>query len=119
MTPPTILVIDDDDAILELLQTLLSEAGYQVKAGRDVTAVYEIEKDPPALLLIDNWLDGKSGHDICLQLKNDPRTANIPVILISAIPKLAETAQRCRADDFIAKPFDVAVLLRKVAFFVM
>jgi len=63
------------------------------------------------LLLIDNWLQGKSGHDICFQLKNDSRTIAIPVVLISATAKLDETAQRCGADDFICKPFDIDDLL--------
>ncbi|TSJ41060.1 response regulator [Mucilaginibacter corticis] len=114
MAAATILVIDDDVDVLIILRTILNEAGYQVKTGKDVTAVYEIEKDPPALLLIDNWLEGKTGHDICWQLKNDPRTRSIPVILISATTKLDETARRCGADDYICKPFDLAEVLRKV-----
>lgn len=118
MITPTILVIDDDDAILKLLVSIFTDAGYLVNAGSDVTAVYEIEKHPPALLLIDNWLSGaKTGHDICFQLKNNPITQNIPVILISATAKLDETARRCGADDYIAKPFEIDELLQKVALF--
>lgn len=117
MNPPTILIIDDDEAILSLLKAILTDAGYNVITGRDVTSVYEIEKAPPALLLIDNWLEGKSGHDICWQLKNDPRTASIPVVLISATANLDETAERCRADSFICKPFDVDDLLNMVGKF--
>ncbi|TSJ41001.1 response regulator [Mucilaginibacter corticis] len=109
-----ILVIDDDEDVRLILSDILRQAGYQVKTGKDVTAVYEIEKDPPALLLIDNWLEGKTGHDICWQLKQDPRTQNIPVILISATTKLDETARRCGADDYICKPFDLVDLVNKV-----
>lgn len=114
ISAPTILVIDDDEDILYVITTILKDAGYQVTTGKDVTAVYEIEKNPPNLLLIDNWLEGKTGHDICWQLKSDPRTKAIPVILISATSKLDETAQRCGADDYICKPFDLDKLLEKV-----
>lgn len=114
-----ILVIDDEEDVVQILRTILTEAGYPVVTGRDVTAVYEIEKDPPALLLIDNWLSGgKTGHDICLQLKQDARTSGIPVILISATQKLDETARRCGADDFICKPFELEELLVKVRKFI-
>lgn len=118
MTDQTILVIEDDEDLLEIICQMLRAAGYQVVAGRDVTAVYEIEKNPPALLLIDNWLSGKTGHDICWQLKNDTRTEKIPVILISALSSLEETALRCQANDYICKPFDVEELLKKVKVFV-
>ena len=57
---------------------------------------------------------GKTGHDICYQLKQNPATSFIPVILISGTMNLAETAQRCGADGFICKPFDVDELLRQV-----
>lgn len=110
-----IMVIEDDADTLEIITTILTGAGYQVVAGKDVTAVYAIEKDPPALLLIDNWLAGdKTGHDICYQLKQNPTTSFIPVILISGTLNLEETARRCEANGFICKPFDVDELLRQV-----
>lgn len=110
-----IMVIEDDADTLEIITTILTGAGYEVATGRDVTAVYAIEKDPPALLLIDNWLSsGKTGHDICYQLKHNPATSQIPVILISGTLNLEETAERCGANDFICKPFDVDELLRQV-----
>jgi DNA-binding response OmpR family regulator len=101
---------------LEIITAILTGAGYQVIAGKDVTAVYAIEKEPPALLLIDNWLSGnKTGHDICYQLKQNPATSQIPVILISGTMNLEETATRCGANSFICKPFDLEDLLKKVS----
>ncbi len=109
------MVIDDDADTLEVITTILTNAGCQVVAGRDVTSLYAIEKEPPSLLLIDNWLSGdKTGHDICYQLKQNPGTSFIPVILISGTLNLEETAQRCGADGFICKPFDIDDLLRQV-----
>ncbi|MFD0749136.1 PleD family two-component system response regulator [Mucilaginibacter calamicampi] len=108
------MIIDDEAEILELLRHVLQEAGYEVMTGRDVTDLYEIEKDPPDLLLVDNWLEGKTGHDICYHLKTTPKTSDIPVLLISATPNLARTAESCLADDFIAKPFEITELLEKI-----
>jgi CheY-like chemotaxis protein len=115
MSKLTVMIIDDDADTLDVITTLLTDAGYEVVAGKDITTLYAIEKEPPALLLIDNWLSGeKSGHDICYQLKQNPATANMPVVLISATINLAETAERCQADGFITKPFDIDTLLSLV-----
>lgn len=115
MSKFTIMVIEDDADILEVIRTLLTQAGYEVVTGSDVTALYAIEKHPPDLLLIDNWLSGdKTGHDICYQLKQNPATTAIPVILISGTRNLQDTAERCGADGFIAKPFQADELLRQV-----
>jgi len=115
MSISTIMVIEDDIDQLDIITTILTDAGYRVTSGKDLTAVYAIEKQPPALLLIDNWLSGeKTGHDICYQLKQNPAMSFIPVILISGTMKLEETALRCGADAFICKPFDMDELLRQV-----
>jgi CheY-like chemotaxis protein len=115
MSKATIMVIEDDAEQLDILTTVLTSAGYLVTSGIDVTAVYAIEKHPPALLRIDNWLSGgKTGHDVCYQLKQNPATASIPVILISATVNLANTAQRCQATSYIIKPFDIDDLLSQV-----
>ena len=115
MSKSTIMVIDDDADTLDIITTILVDAGYQVTAGKDLTLLYDIEKQPPALLLIDNWLSGdKTGHDLCYQLKQHPTTSSIPVILISGTINLEDTAQSCGADGFICKPFDMDELLRLV-----
>lgn len=114
MSIVTLMVIDDDTDTLDIITTVLTDAGYKVVAGTDVTTLYAIEKHPPALLLIDNWLSGKTGHDICYQLKQNPATSFIPVILISGTLNLEDTAARCGANGFICKPFDIDDLLLKV-----
>ena len=116
MLKSTVFVIEDDADTLEIIATALTEAGYEVSAGKDITMLYGIEKQPPGLLLMDNWLSGdKTGHDICYQLKQNPATASIPVILISGTRNLEATAERCGADGFICKPFDIPELLKTVA----
>jgi DNA-binding response OmpR family regulator len=110
----TVMIIDDDLEIRQLIADILSNAGYNVQTGVGVTDLYEIEKAPPALILIDHWLNGKTGRDICYQLKTNPLTDDIPVVLISATSNLEQTALSCHADGFIQKPFDVDYLLETV-----
>ncbi|MBL4675574.1 MAG: response regulator [Mucilaginibacter sp.] len=117
MADKTVMIIDDDADTREVLKLILQMEGYTVRIGKDVTDLYEIEKNPPGLILLDNWLDGKTGHDICFQLKITPKTAAIPVVLISASLNLGRTAESCRADGFICKPFDNDDLLQTVARF--
>jgi DNA-binding response OmpR family regulator len=114
MAQQTIMIIDDDQDVLTIIRRVLEHEDYIVKTGYDVTDLYEIEKTPPDLLLIDNWLNGKTGHDICYHLKTTPKTSKIPVLLISATTNLAQTAQSCKADGFITKPFNLEELLLKV-----
>jgi len=111
----TLLIIEDDRDIMNVMVTALKGEGYSVQTGFDVTALFEIEKDPPALILLDNWLDGKTGHDICYQLKRSPKTQMIPVLLVSATQNLAQTAASCGADGFLMKPFELEELFEAVA----
>jgi DNA-binding response OmpR family regulator len=113
-TQKTVMIIDDDWEIRQLISEILTNAGYKVQTGVGVTDLYEVEKAPPSLILIDHWLDGKTGRDICYQLKTNHLTDKIPVVLISATTNLEETAKSCRADGFIQKPFEVDDLLEKV-----
>ena len=113
----TVMIVEDDADTLEIITAVLSDAGYRVIAGNGITTVYNIEKDPPDLLIIDNWLSGdKTGHDICYQLKQNPATSFIPVLLISGTMNLEDTAQRCGANGFICKPFYIDNLLDQVKF---
>ena len=70
--------------------------------------------DLPDILLLDMLLSGKDGREITKQLKSQDSTKHIPIILFSAYPSVEEDARRSGADDFIAKPFDIDVLLAKI-----
>ena len=80
------------------------------KIARDAIKQYE-----PQLILLDVFLAGIDGLQICQTLKSSPLTKHIPILLFSAFPKIAETAiHDYGADDFIAKPFEVSDLIKKV-----
>ena len=106
---PTLLVIDDEEMILSMLRDVLELEGYTVLLapnGREGLA--RVREAVPDLILTDVMMPVMDGHDLCHQLRADPRTAKIPVIGMSA-------AYRPQADDafdaMIAKPFDIPPLL--------
>ncbi len=113
---PKIYVIDDDIDLLRVVKSLLLKKGFNVSTfmdwnvARDAMKLYE-----PQLILLDVFLSGIDGLDICQKLKASPSTRHIPILMFSAFPKIAEIAiHDYGADDFIAKPFEVSELIKKV-----
>ncbi|WP_431200950.1 response regulator [Mucilaginibacter sp. P25] len=68
----------------------------------------------PNLILLDEWLNGVKGSQICQDLRNIDPCHTLPIVLISAVFQLPAVAAKCRADAFIAKPFDIDELVRIV-----
>jgi len=113
---PRIYVIDDDRDLLTVVKSLLLKKGFNVSIFNDWGIAKEaIKFFEPQLILLDVFLSGIDGLDICRKLKDSPVTRHIPILLFSAFPKIAETAiHDYGADDFIAKPFEVSDLIKKV-----
>ncbi|MEO8822259.1 MAG: response regulator [Ginsengibacter sp.] len=112
-----ILVVDDDIDILSVMEILLSMKGFEVEVtSKGENTIPKIESFKPDLILLDVLISGYDGRAICKQLKSNETTRNIPVIMFSAHPGAAATIADYGADDFIAKPFDVNNLMKKVNF---
>ncbi|WP_184545713.1 response regulator [Mucilaginibacter sp. FT3.2] len=112
-----ILAVDDDNDILEILQYILEESGYEVETLSDGHCLFDsIRKHQPDLILLDIMLGGLDGRELCKHLKGMKETHDIPVIMISASHSVPIKAQNHTdgPDDFIAKPFDLDVLLQSV-----
>ena len=111
-----ILIVDDDLAILEALDIMLQDAGYETetstKNGEYVDQSLKMQR--PDLIVLDILLSGHDGRAICKKLKSREATRHIPVILVSAHPNAEKSAFEAGADDFLAKPFDIDDLLAKV-----
>ena len=110
-----ILVAEDDLAISKAVTLLLEHAGYAVDPvleGLDILG--RMEKTLPDLLLLDVYMSGADGREICLQLKRNKMMKHIPIIMMTANNDVKKMAKEARADDFIAKPFDMFDLLRKI-----
>ena len=110
-----VLVVDDDELIRQLLATILAEEGYPVRSASDAyQAMEEVSTDLPGLLLLDLMMPGVSGIEFLTRLRRSEPWHDLPVILISAHPRVHEIAQELGAYAALAKPFDVAALLYQV-----
>ena len=109
-----IIVIEDNHDILELLGFILENEDYEVLASLDAELIKSLEDINPHLILLDENLGVQKGHKICLEIKANPGTSHLPVILISAVNGLPEIARKCKADNYIAKPFLIEDLLTLV-----
>ena len=120
----TVLVIDDDPDIRELVIWKLRQAGYATLAEGNgeaglVAACRDTGPDPsqpPDLVLVDWMMPKLSGIDVCRALRDNPRTAHIPVILLTAKAEEAEIERglAAGADDYIVKPFSPKEMLTRV-----
>jgi DNA-binding response OmpR family regulator len=113
---PRIYVIDDDKDLLTVIKSLLLQKGFDVSIFSEWDdASRSVKEYEPQLILLDVFLSGIDGLQVCQKIKASPYTKHIPVLLFSAFPKFAESAiHDYGADDFIAKPFEVGDLIKKV-----
>ena len=108
------MIADDDPGIVDAIELLLEFEGYQVSKTIDGSTVLDMKMELPDLLLLDIWMLGEDGRDICKKLKQSELTKNIPVIMVSASKDIKESALAAGADDFLAKPFEINDLLTKI-----
>lgn len=110
-----ILVVDDDPTIRSVLEALLEDEGFETVLavnGRD--AVESVERERPALILMDLMMPIMSGVDAVRHLKSDDSTADIPIIAMSAGFILRESIDELLADSIISKPFDLDALIANI-----
>jgi len=112
-----IMIADDDPGILDAVEAMLEFGGYEVSATSNGATVLEMKDGFPDLLLLDIWMSGTDGRDVCKQLKSQDLTKNMPIIMISASTELERSAKEAGADDFLEKPFDMEELLQKIDYF--
>ncbi len=113
-----ILVVEDDADILELISMYLQKAGHVVETLSDGTAVLSRLRSSPAdLVVLDLMLPGVGGLEVCLALRNDPTTARLPVIMLTARSDESDriAGLELGADDYMTKPFSPKELVARVA----
>ncbi|NMG59941.1 EAL domain-containing response regulator, partial [Geitlerinema sp. P-1104] len=113
----SILIVDDDPANLEVLSNLLERSGYEVLVARDgQSAIERAQYDPPDLICLDVMMPGIDGFETCRRLKENPETAVIPVIFMTALSDLEHQVLGLElgAVDYIPKPFYEDVVLSRV-----
>jgi len=114
---PIVLVVDDNLQNLELLQVYLEDIDCQTIPAHDgLEALEIIKKRPPDLILLDVMMPKMSGFEVCKRIKNDPKTSDIPVIMVTALNEFRDIERGIDSgtDDFLSKPVNKLELLTRV-----
>jgi len=110
-----ILIVDDDVDLLFLGSSLLKQRGFDVFSLSSVDEIFEIVQSfKPHVILLDVKLGDQDGRNICLELKGNPETDFIKVILYSAFPETSVEYSKYGADDFVVKPYEFNHLVERI-----
>ncbi len=110
----TILVVDDDNSIRELLRQELEGEGYEVREAKDGReALAQVKREKPDLIVLDVMMPELSGFDVAAVLRNDPETLNIPIVILSVMQD-KQRGYRLGVDRYFTKPTDTKVLLDEI-----
>jgi len=114
---PVVLVVDDNQQNLELLQACLEDVDCRTVPARDgIEAMEIIGKEPPDLILLDIMMPKMSGFEVCKRVKNDPKTKDIPIIMVTALNEFGDIERGIDSgtDDFLSKPVNKLELVTRV-----
>ncbi|WP_027379246.1 response regulator transcription factor [Chryseobacterium daeguense] len=111
-----VVVLDDSPAIVDSIEMMMEMEGLSVaKFYKGSDMLNSLKPDAkPDVILMDMWLSGEDGRDICRTIRADKGLRDIPVLIMSASRGLEQSALDAGADDFIAKPFDMGDMISRV-----
>jgi CheY-like chemotaxis protein len=111
----TVLVVDDDPDIRDLLTEALSDAGYNVRSAQNgLNAQAVASADPPDLILMDVMMPCQDGISTTIQFREAEQTVSVPIILLSASEWMCQAARSAPVQEVIGKPFDLTALVDTV-----
>ena len=114
---PEVLVVEDEPAILELISVHLHQSGYKVKGVPDAESALVVLRDSlPSLMLVDWMLPGQSGLALAKRLREDPRTRELPIIMVTARSEEGDKIAGLETwvDDYVTKPFSPRELKARI-----
>ncbi|MEZ6128194.1 MAG: response regulator [Planctomycetaceae bacterium] len=112
-----VLIADDNEQNRELLDAYLADEAYEILMANDGQETMEVvAASQPDLILLDIMMPRMSGYEVCEQLKADPETRNIPVLMVTALNEMGdiEKAVKAGCDDFLSKPVNQLELKTRV-----
>ena len=116
--PRTVLVVDDDPSVRTLLEMVLEAEGFEVRCAPDAERALEmVAASRPDVLLVDVMMPGIDGRALTRQLRDDPITRDLPIVICSALADDPEQWQAWAsgANSFVAKPFEIDALVAELA----
>lgn len=114
----TILIVDDDEEILELVKNRLENHGYETVTAIDGgEALHKVRIQRPDMIVLDVSMPILSGYEVCARLKSDEATRHIPVLILTGHIRYADKkiAEHCGADGYLPKPYSSEMLLDEIA----
>jgi len=117
MTKDTILIVEDDEDIVELLAFNLQNAGFATETAKDgYEALAKARRPPPAGIILDLMLPGLDGFEVCKELKRDAKVAGAPIIMLTARGEEVDriVGLELGADDYVVKPFSPRELILRL-----
>jgi DNA-binding response OmpR family regulator len=117
MSKKRIVIVEDERDMADLVATRLRREGYKVNVAHDgVEGFNLIRSNPPDLALLDIMLPGMPGTEIAAKLRDDPRTAGVPIIMLTARSEESDIVVGLKfgADDYVTKPFSMSVLTARI-----
>ena len=114
---PQVLIVEDEEAIITLLKYNLEREGFRVFTAMDgEEALITLREKKPDVVVLDWMLPSLSGIEICRQMRRNPETKNIPVIMLSARGEEDDRVRGldCGADDYVVKPFSPSELIARI-----
>lgn len=110
-----IIILDDSPDLLEVMKFFLEEKGYEVEtASSHQNLITLIKSFSPDLIILDVFLQGEDGREICKELRRSGETKYLCILLFSTSPKALANAKKCGADGYITKPFGLTDIVDKI-----
>ena len=110
-----LLIVDDSTDLLDAMELILAQKGFEVKTLAGGSHIFEeIANYDPDLLILDIFLAGRDGREICKELRRSIEQRYLSIIMFSASPKALEDYRSYGADDYLEKPFGINYLIDKI-----
>ena len=112
-----ILIVDDEEGLLALLRQALEDRGYEVATATNaIDAGIEISGNLPSLIIMDIKMPGIDGFQACIAMKKNPKTKDVPIIIISALTDESDInkAKKIGIADYFVKPIDIEKLISRL-----
>src|ERR1700739_2299682 len=109
-----VLIIENDRDIRDLVAFILEEEGFETYSSPEPDNLDDILEFKPQVIMIDEFVNNRPGHRFCLKIKQAEKLKNIPVIILSTANNIELIVEECKANDYIKKPFDIEIMVKKV-----